>query len=101
MHVQELQWIESLKALRCLAQRPQLTFLDSAAGHELLGRYSYLACEPFGTYLVADGQASWNGQALSGDPWAVLRNLLARYNEAYRPDLPPFQGGLPVSLLTI
>ncbi|SDG88225.1 aminodeoxychorismate synthase, subunit I [Bradyrhizobium sp. Rc2d] len=93
MHVRELQWIEPVKALRCFAHRPQLTFLDSAAGHELLGRYSYLACEPFSTYLVADGQASWNGEALSGDPWEVLRGLLARYKEAHRPDLPPFQGG--------
>lgn len=93
MHVRELQWVEPVKALRCFAQRPQLTFLDSAAGHELLGRYSYLACEPFSTYLVADGQASWNGEALSGDPWEVLRGLLARYKEAHRPDLPPFQGG--------
>lgn len=93
MHVRELPWIEPVKALQCLAQRPQLTFLDSAAGHELLGRYSYLACEPFGSYLVADGQASWNGEALPGDPWTVLRNLLARYRQAHRPDLPPFQGG--------
>ncbi|MGL3104677.1 aminodeoxychorismate synthase component I [Bradyrhizobium sp. BR 1432] len=93
MHVRELQWIEPVKALRCFAQRPQLTFLDSAAGHELLGRYSYLACEPFSTYLVADGQASWNREALAGDPWEVLRGLLARYKEAHRPDLPPFQGG--------
>ncbi|WP_342723996.1 aminodeoxychorismate synthase component I [Bradyrhizobium sp. B097] len=93
MHVRELQWIEPVKALRCLAQRPQLTFLDSAAGHELLGRYSYLTCEPFGTYLIADGQASWNAEALAGDPWAVLCDLLARYREAHRSDLPPFQGG--------
>lgn len=93
MHVRELPWIEPVKALRCLAQRPQLTFLDSVAEHELLGRYSYLACEPFGSYLVADGQSSWNGEALPGDPWTVLRNLLARYRQAHRPDLPPFQGG--------
>ncbi|MCC8978510.1 aminodeoxychorismate synthase component I [Bradyrhizobium acaciae] len=93
MHVRELHWVEPVKALRCLAQRPQLTFLDSAAGPELLGRYSYLACEPFGTYLVAEGQASWHGEILPGDPWAVLRNLLVRCREAHRPDLPPFQGG--------
>ncbi|MEY9511438.1 hypothetical protein ABIF16_002169 [Bradyrhizobium elkanii] len=93
MHVHELQWIEPVEALRCFAQRPQLTFLDSAAGHQLLGRYSYLACEPFGTYVIADGQASWNGEALAGDPWAVLRDLLGRYKEAHCPDLPPFQGG--------
>ncbi|MGY3487847.1 para-aminobenzoate synthetase component 1 [Bradyrhizobium sp. USDA 4011] len=93
MHVRELQWIEPVKALRCLAQRPHLTFLDSAAEDELLGRYSYLTCEPFSTYLVSGGQASWNGQALTGDPWAILHDLLARYRETHRPDLPPFQGG--------
>ncbi|MCC8970062.1 aminodeoxychorismate synthase component I [Bradyrhizobium brasilense] len=93
MHVRELQWIEPVRALRCLAQRPHLTFLDSATGHEPLGRYSYLACEPFSTYSVVDGQAIWNGEALAGDPWAILRDLLARYPETHRADLPPFQGG--------
>ncbi|MCA6112958.1 aminodeoxychorismate synthase component I [Bradyrhizobium cenepequi] len=92
MHVRELQWIEPVTAMRCLAHRPHLTFLDSAARHELLGRYSYLSCEPFSTYMVADGQASWNGEAL-GDPWGALRTLLARYRQEHRPDLPPFQGG--------
>ncbi|MGY3611137.1 MULTISPECIES: aminodeoxychorismate synthase component I [unclassified Bradyrhizobium] len=93
MHVRELQWIEPVTAMRCLARRPQLTFLDSAARHELLGRYSYLSCEPFSTYMVADGRASCNGEALAGDPWRALRSLLAKYREEHHPDLPPFQGG--------
>ncbi|MCP3441258.1 aminodeoxychorismate synthase component I [Bradyrhizobium sp. CCGUVB14] len=93
MHVQELQWIAPVAAMRRLARRSHLTFLDSAASHELLGRYSYLACDPFGTYMVADGRASWNGQNLDGDPWEVLRTLLAKYRQEHRPDLPPFQGG--------
>ncbi|WP_246787959.1 hypothetical protein [Bradyrhizobium sp. CCBAU 53421] len=70
-----------------------MTFLDSAADHGLLGPYSYLACDPFSTYLIADGQPNWNGEALAGDPWAVLRALLARFREAHRPDLSPFQVG--------
>lgn len=93
MHVRELQWIEPVTAMRSLAHRPQLTFLDSAARHELLGRYSYLSCDPFSTYKVADGQASCNGEALEGDPWEVLRTLLAKYPQEHRLDLPPFQGG--------
>ncbi|WGR90687.1 aminodeoxychorismate synthase component I (plasmid) [Bradyrhizobium sp. ISRA435] len=93
MHVRELQWIEPVTAMRCLAHRPHLTFLDSAARHELLGRYSYLSCEPFSTWMIADGQTSWNGAALEGDPWGVLRTLLANYRQVHRPDLPPFQGG--------
>lgn len=93
MHARELHWIEPITAMRCLAHRPHLTFLDSAARHELLGRYSYLACDPFGTYVIADGQPSCNGAVLEGDPWEALRNLLATYPQEHRPNLPPFQGG--------
>ncbi|MFC7700902.1 aminodeoxychorismate synthase component I [Bradyrhizobium sp. GCM10028915] len=93
MHVRELQWIEPVTAMRCLAHRAHLTFFDGAARHELLGCYSYLTCDPFSTYIVADGQASCNGEALEGDPWEVLRTLLAKYPQEHRPDLPPFQGG--------
>ncbi|WP_445219822.1 aminodeoxychorismate synthase component I [Bradyrhizobium sp. Pa8] len=93
MHAHELQWIAPVTAMRRLARRPHLTFLDSAANREPLGRYSYLTCEPFSTYIVADGRASWNGRGLDGDPWDVLRTLLANYPQEHRPDLPPFQGG--------
>ncbi|WFU80485.1 aminodeoxychorismate synthase component I [Bradyrhizobium sp. CIAT3101] len=93
MHVQELQWIAPVTAMRRLARRPHLTFLDSAASHGILGRYSYLTCDPFGTYMVADGRASWNGEGVERDPWDVLRTLLANYPQERRPDLPPFQGG--------
>ncbi|WP_407175705.1 aminodeoxychorismate synthase component I [Bradyrhizobium sp. STM 3562] len=93
MYVRELQWIEPVTAMRRLAHRSHLTFIDSAARNELLGRYSYLTCDPFGTYTVANGQASWNGEALEGDPWGVLRTLLANYPQEHHPDLPPFQGG--------
>lgn len=93
IHVRELEWIEPVKAMQSLAHQTHLTFLDSAAGHELFGRYSYLACSPFGTYMVTDGQASWNGELLKGDPWIILRALLAKYPQEHRADLPPFQGG--------
>ncbi|UPJ84361.1 aminodeoxychorismate synthase component I [Bradyrhizobium sp. 183] len=93
MHVRKLQWIEPVTAMRRLAHRPHLTFLDSAASRELLGRYSYLTCAPFGTYKVADGRANWDGEDIEGDPWGVLRTILAKYSQEHRPDLPPFQGG--------
>ncbi|WP_407169249.1 aminodeoxychorismate synthase component I [Bradyrhizobium sp. ORS 111] len=92
-HIRELQWIAPVTAMRCLSHRPHLTFLDSAAMHTLLGRYSYLSCEPFSTYVVENGQASYDGEPLDGDPWEVLRSLLAKYPQEHDPDLPPFQGG--------
>lgn len=93
MDVRELQGIEPVTAMRRLADRPHLRFLDSAARHELLGRCSYLACDPFSTYRVDDGQASCGGAALDGDPWIALRGLLAKYPQEHHDDLPPFQGG--------
>lgn len=93
IQVRDLQWIEPVTAMRRLAHRPHLTFLDSASRHGVLGRYSYLTCDPFGTHMVVGGRASWNGDALEGDPWDVLRAVLARYPQEQRPDLPPFQGG--------
>jgi len=79
--------------MRSLVDRPYLTFLDSAAKHESLGRYSYVACDPFNTFVVAGGQATCNGEALASDPWSALRSLLAKYPQQHYPDLPPFQGG--------
>ncbi|MEY3597550.1 MAG: Anthranilate synthase component terminal region, partial [Pseudomonadota bacterium] len=38
-------------ALR-LANHPHLAFLDSAMGHSALGRYSYVASDPFGVLGV-------------------------------------------------
>ncbi|MCP3392105.1 aminodeoxychorismate synthase component I [Bradyrhizobium sp. CCGB12] len=93
MQVRELPWIDPVTAMLRLAHRPHLTFLDSAARHESLGRYSYLACDPFSTYMVMDGQASWDGRAIKGDPWEMLRALLAKYPQEHRPGLPPFQCG--------
>ncbi|AMA59845.1 aminodeoxychorismate synthase component I [Bradyrhizobium sp. CCGE-LA001] len=93
MQVRELPWIDPVTAMRRLAHRPQLMFLDSATKHGSLGRYSYLACDPFSTFMVADGQASCDGIVMKGDPWEMLRVLLAQYSGEHRHDLPPFQGG--------
>lgn len=43
---------------------------------------------------MANGQATCDGEVFEGvDPWEVLRELLARYPQERRFDLPPFQGG--------
>jgi para-aminobenzoate synthetase component 1 len=94
MHVRELNWIEPIAALRYLADRPYLTFLDSAMRHEVLGRYSYLACDPFGIYTVKNGRPSWNGELLPGDPLGALRTLLDTYVQEHHPHVPSFQGGV-------
>jgi para-aminobenzoate synthetase component 1 len=71
-----------------------LVFFDSALGHETLGRYSFVMADPFHR-LVADGdRVTLDGAAVTGDPFAALADLMARYPIEAVPELPPFQGGV-------
>ena len=72
------------QAFLALADRPHALFLDSAQRHPQLGRYSFLAADPF-EYLevAADGQ----------DALTELAVRLDRYRTQRQDDLPPFQGG--------
>ncbi|WP_162914172.1 aminodeoxychorismate synthase component I [Taklimakanibacter lacteus] len=63
-----------------------LTFLDSAMQQGELGRYSYLAADPFETFTLADGESG--GAAL-----ARLDRRLTRWKLEPVAGLPPFQGG--------
>jgi para-aminobenzoate synthetase component 1 len=85
-----------------LAGLPHLLFLDSAGRYPGLGRYSFLAADPF-AWLEARGRRvtlSRQGpggrvvEESTGDPFAVLGRLLAGYPAGTLPDLPPFQGGV-------
>src|SRR5262245_37638548 len=58
-------------AARRLARRDRLLFLDSAALDSPLGRYSFVAADPFAC-LVHEGPAG-------PDPFAQLNEELARY----------------------
>src|SRR5437764_5385620 len=69
-----------------LAHLPHAIFFDSSLAHPQLGRYSFIAADPF-EFLVAGGRQS------SVDPLIVLADLMKRYPVATVPGLPPFQGG--------
>ncbi len=84
-HIEELSRPpDPEQAFLALAGRAHCLFLDSALRHPELGRYSFLAAEPFRFLTVpADGSA-----ALAG-----LASRLSEYRTATVPGLPPFQGG--------
>jgi len=69
-------------------------FLDSALGHETLGRYSFLMADPFHRLVADADRVTLDGVPQAGDPFAVLAAVMARYPLAALPSLPPFQGGL-------
>jgi len=67
-----------------LARLPGCLFLDSAMRDPRLGRYSFLAADPFDfVRLPADG----------GDALSVLARRVEAYSATTLPELPPFQGG--------
>lgn len=73
-----------VSAYRKLAAGRGASFLlESAEGTGAVARYSFLGLEPFLT-VVAGGTAN---------PFAALREALARYVPAPVPGLPPFAGG--------
>ena len=71
-------------ALVRLAAKPYCLFLDSALREPTLGRYSFLAADPFEVLILPVG---------SQQPFYSLRQKLSHYSAATLPGLPPFQGG--------
>lgn len=93
MWYRQIEWMDAIEAAERLAGLPGLCVLDSAMSHPNLGRYSYVAADPFGIFTVCDGVAYWNEEAQPGTPLDVLAKRMARYRTEKIKNLPPFQGG--------
>jgi para-aminobenzoate synthetase component 1 len=91
--IDEIEWCAPARLVAALPATPGTVFLDSAMEHPVLGRWSYLALDPFGHFLVRDGRASWNGDALAEAPLAALRALLGRFAIAPGGEAPAFRAG--------
>jgi len=76
--------VDSVEAFRRLCPLPHCLFLDSSLRHDSLGRYSFLAVDPFRWIELA---------ADAPDPLATLAGQLAPYSAEAVEGLPPFQGG--------
>ncbi|HTQ39024.1 MAG TPA: anthranilate synthase component I family protein [Pirellulales bacterium] len=72
------------EAFRQLAHLPHCIFFDSAMPDAHVGRYSFLAADPF-EVLGADAE--------DASAWNRIRQRLNRFTTPSLPDLPPFQGG--------
>ncbi|WP_114009008.1 aminodeoxychorismate synthase component I [Cohaesibacter intestini] len=82
------------RCLTALADLPHVAFLDSAAPSGKLGRYSYLAADPFGILTSRDDKAFWNGDILPDAPLIALQKALDTHQlTSVEADIPPFQGG--------
>jgi para-aminobenzoate synthetase component 1 len=66
------------------ADRPGLALFDSALRDGCLGRYSFLAMDPFARLETKPGE----------DAFQAVAKMARLYEVDHRPDLPPFQTGI-------
>ncbi len=76
--------LDSCEAFLKLRDLPHVVFLDSARRDEILGRYSFVAADPF-EYVELPLEGA--------DALGVLRTKLDEHRVDRIADLPPFQGG--------
>jgi para-aminobenzoate synthetase component I len=84
MHVIEIDFCDPAEAAHALRDLPFLTFLDSSMADRKLGRYSFVAADPFARIIAGEAGKDFVSR---------LKSMLAAYRTAPSPGLPPFQGG--------
>ena len=82
-YVVEISGVDPEDAFRRLASHPYCAFLDSARQTPQLGRYSFIAAEPFAIICEQNGDRGLGR----------LQRLLASFSAPCVDGLPPFQGG--------
>src|SRR5262245_42543436 len=94
--VHEIPFEDPLKIYAQFASRPWALWIDSASQQDLLGRYSYIALDPFFTLTSKNGKIFYPSQdeGSSHHPFISLKSCLDEYSFITHPDLPPFQGGV-------
>jgi para-aminobenzoate synthetase component 1 len=91
--IEEIDFRAPMEALAALPAGPGLVLLDSAMADPKLGRWSWLAADPFGRFASVNGAAFWNGAPIEGHPIDALRERLKRYAQPRHEAQLPFQGG--------
>jgi para-aminobenzoate synthetase component 1 len=84
-------------AFERIAGRPGAILLESGTREPKLGRWSFLACDPFLTFRSKgpriEVQRPSGTEVREGDPFLVLRDLLSETHVARPGDAPPLLAG--------
>ncbi|UCC61111.1 MAG: aminodeoxychorismate synthase, component I, partial [Dehalococcoidia bacterium] len=89
--------LNARQAFEFFKDRPYSFFLDSGMDPGRLGRYSFMGSDPFlimssrGGEIILLGPEDEN--VISGNPFDVLGELLAKYRIESNPTALPFTGG--------
>jgi anthranilate synthase component I len=85
-------------AFHLLDRGEHACLFESVVGGEKVGRYSFLAVEPFSELLAHGTKVTVRGEGAetqfeAADPLDELRRRLAAFKAVHLPELPPFEGG--------
>jgi len=89
----EIPYRDPLAAFYPFAKQPYALFLDSAQTTDRIGRYSFIAANPFLTMTSKNGQIILGEKKMQGNPFDILKTQLDQYAICHRSGLPPFQTG--------
>lgn len=92
--VREIPFLDPLRAFAALRDLPAPVLLDSARLDPKLGRWSWVAADPFLFLSSRDGRIRLGGEQRTGDPWTLLERCLARFHLPPDPTVAsPFRTG--------
>ncbi len=92
--VRTLPYREPVAVASVFAGQVGTAFFDSALELPRLGRYSFLAIEPF-RIVTSRGHVVRSGEeTFKDDPFSFLQRQWARYPQTRLPEVPGFQGGM-------
>jgi para-aminobenzoate synthetase component 1 len=92
-YVEEHPFTEPVAAFAPFAADPFALLLDSALADASVGRYAFIAADPFLVLRAKNESTTLGHRVVDGHPFAALRDVLARFPQSSIPGLPPFQGG--------
>ena len=90
----EIPFVAPLAAYERLAPKSLSMVLHSALAGGDVGRYSFIAADPFRVLTSKNERVCIGGESKFGNPFDILSRELARYRLASVEGLPPFQTGI-------
>ena len=93
--VERIEYFDPMVVMQFFKQQDYVVFLDSSIVSSTVGRYSFIALDPFSTLKYNERKVIWNGEHIHVD--SVFKFVAEKINsmpmERYQ-GLPPFQGGV-------
>ncbi len=92
--IMEIAYQDPLVLFAPWAEKPYAQLLDSAKNTAGMGRYSYIAVDPYATLISKNGHVLLNHETIQDHPLRALQCQLKKTPSRIIDGLPPLQGGV-------